>query len=374
MAHQYDYIIIGSGLAGLSIAAKLNQHTQNIALIEASDIIGGLNRPISFPTGNINNGLRFIPATSSSEQSLLFLENLLKIKIIKNVESADPITFEHGHLKTFLGFGDHPPEFYEEITYFANTQHYNLNIEPHQWPSLLFSKFTGDFFPRSILTKFHAEGGQITHVTINGSKTVHARNFIYCGPIRDLAQLLPEEAISSRARAKLKKNLYWTAICMDICHGHKVTDTANIHILNGTTQDELGPCTGYFHPAVEVNGELLQTSQWVTYMDYEATDDTEAIAHALKKIKRQIKRPYPQALDQIKVERIVVARVVSGHGELKLNANQTLPDASNLWIGSSAIHSQKNMIGALQQAQLVLASMGFGDLSDDPPAEPLFTP
>lgn len=365
MAHIYDYAIIGSGLTGLSIAAALSRETKNIALIEAADVPCGVNKKVNFPTGPMNNGIRFVPDSVLSEKALRFLGNILNTSVVADASEEAPITYESGGFKTFLGFGDNPPPFYEELAYFTNSKRLDLTLQPYEWTQLLFEKFQGDFMPRSYVTKFHQEGERVTHVTINGSKTLHAHNFIFAGTVKDLALLLPEEALSVRARSKLSKNTYWTALCLDLCHSKAVTESTAIHILNGTTQDEIGPCAGRFLPAIEVDGQMLQASQWMTFIEQEVTEDSEVVGLALKKIKRQIKRAYPEALDGLKLERIFVAPIISGNGDLKLSANLTIPELENLWIASATVNEQKNLVGALLQAETIIASLGFRVEADE---------
>ncbi|CAE81139.1 NAD(P)-binding protein [Bdellovibrio bacteriovorus] len=359
MAHIYDYAIIGSGLTGLSIAAALSRETKNIALIEAADLPFGSNKKVNFPTGPMNNGLRFVPDSVLSEKALRFLGSLIGVNVAPEASEEAPVTYESGNFKTFLGFGENPPAFYEEFSYFTSSKRLDLAVEPYQWTQMLFEKFTGTFMPRSYVTKFHQEGERVTHVTVNGSKTVHAQNFIFAGSVKDLALLLPEDAISVRARTKLAKNTYWTSLCLDICHAKPVTDSTAMHVLNGTTQDEIGPCVGKFHAPVEVEGVPLQASQWMTFIEQEVTEDSEVVGTALKKIKRQIKRAYPEALDNVKLERIFVTPIIAGNGDIKLSANLTMPELENLWIASATVHEQKNLVGALLQAEMVVASLGF---------------
>ncbi|WP_413943659.1 FAD-dependent oxidoreductase [Bdellovibrio sp. HCB-162] len=359
MAHIYDYAIIGSGLTGLSIAAALSRETDNIALIEAADVAFGTNKKVNFPTGPINNGLRFVPDSVLAEKAMSFLEKILNKKVIADVSEEAPITYEAGGFKTFLGFGENPPAFYEELAYFTSSKRIDLASQPFEWTQALFEQFKGDFMPRSYVTKFHQEGDKVSHITINGSKTLHAQNFIFAGTVKDLGVLLPEDSISTRARSKLSKNTYWTALCLDVCHSKEVTDSTAMHILNGTTQDEIGPCAGRFLPSVEVEGQKLQASQWMTFIEQEVTEDSEVVGMALKKIKRQIKRAYPEALDNIKLERIFVAPIIAGNGDIKLSANLTIPELENLWIASSTVNEQKNLVGALLQAEMIVASLGF---------------
>jgi hypothetical protein len=372
--YVYDYAIIGSGLAGLCVANALSRITSNVVLIESADTFGGLNRSIQTPFGAVNNGLRYLPDTELSQKAIAFLEMLLMSSLSPESTEAPAMTYEAGGLRPFVGFGNNPPPFYDEISYFNYPRALKTKLEPHEWTQVLFSHFTGEFMPRSYVTKFHAEGERITHLTVNGQKNIQALNFVYCGPVKSLKQLLPEGALSAKAQAKMSKNQFWTAVGMDLLHSHKVTDLTNMHILNGTTQDEFGPCVGNFHPASEVNAETLQYSQWLTFLEDEEAEDTELVGAALKKIKRQIKRVYPDALENLKFERILVVPSYSGNGELKLSANQTIPNLENLWVGSAQMSQQKNLLGALLQAEMITSAMGChpfqqASLSEQPLAE-----
>lgn len=360
MAHIYDYAIIGSGLTGLALAAALSRETQNIALIEANDLPFGSNKKVSFPHETINNGLRFMPDSLLAEKAMAFIENLTGKSAILDITDEAPITFEGGQFKSFLGFGDNPPAFYDELQYFLSSKRIDLATQPYEWTQNLFEQFKGDFMPRSYVTKVHNEGETATHVTINGSKTLHAHNFIFTGTVKDLAILLPEDAVSIRSRAKLSKNNYWNALCLDICHTQTVTDSTATHVLNGTTQDEIGPCVGRFMvPVTLEDGTQLQTSQWLTFVEHELTEDSEVVGATLKKIKRQIKRAYPTALDDIKLERIFVTPIISGDGEIKLNANHSMQHLKNFWVASPTVNEQKNLVGCLLQVESVLAALGF---------------
>ena len=115
----------------------------------------------------------------------------------------------------------------------------------------------------------------------------------------------------------------------------------------------------------------LQYSQWITFMNDEEAEDSELVGAALKKMKRQIKRAYPNALEQLQFERIFVVPSFAGHGDLKLAANQTLPGLSNLWIGSAQVHAQKNLLGALLQAEMITSSLGCHPLGTQVQSEPL---
>src|SRR5690606_26907674 len=106
--HVYDYAIIGSGLTGLVCATRLSQETKNVVLLDGSDQMGVINRTIAFPISTLNNGLRYLPNSAAAEQALLFLEDLMGMKLIYSVRSLTTHTFQECKLKDFLGFRGNP--------------------------------------------------------------------------------------------------------------------------------------------------------------------------------------------------------------------------------------------------------------------------
>lgn len=370
--HIYDYIIIGSGLTGLTIAKKISQETDNILILEAQELSGGDNRAAILDDQIINNGFRFYPDTEASRKALAFLEELLGNEAsdtkISNLSCENNIeTYEASGFKRFVGFGEKSPEFYEQLSYFLSQKELGLVLNPYQWTQLLAESLQNKIQKKSIVTKFGFEGldtaaeSKLTHVIVNGSKHLHARNFIFTGPIKDLILLVPDDVLNARAKAKLKKSTAWQGVCLDLSH-IKASEKSNIFLLNGTTDDDIGPCIGRFLPvnsgvADEVNN-LPQISQWMSFIDSETAEDTENIGLVLKKMKRQIKRAFPELLASVKKERIFVTPALSG-ADLKLSANATLPKVPNLWVASNQVSPYQNLLGSLMQARFVLSSLGF---------------
>lgn len=356
--HIYDYIIIGSGLTGLTIAQRLSQDTQNILVLEAQDHAGGENRVAKLDGQEINNGLRFFPATAASKKSIQFLENILDSKLVSKQEENIPETYEASGFKQFVGFGDKNIEFYDQLAYFLSADEFSFAQQPHEWVQKLQESLADKIQTRSFVTRFgfenlDSEKPKLTHVVVNGTKQLYANNFIFAGPAKDLGLLLNDDVLNPRAKAKLKKSQAWQAICLDLFHTAK-TEKTNLFVLNGTTDDDIGPCIGRFLPATEGG----QISQWLSFVDSESAEDTENIGHVLKKIKRQIKRAFPEISESIKKERIFMSSPVSG-ADIKLTGHLNIPKVENLWIASAQAAQSKNLLGAIQQAQLVLAAMGF---------------
>ncbi|MEQ1721538.1 MAG: FAD/NAD(P)-binding protein [Pseudobdellovibrio sp.] len=356
--HIYDYIIIGSGLTGLTIAKKISQETDNVLILEAQEFTGGTNHPAKLNNQNINSGLRFFPASDAANKALSFLEQLLGQDLKTTTAENNIETYEASGFKKFIGFGEKSPEFYEQLSYFLNKEEQLLSQNPYQWTQLLAEQLNDKIQTKSIVTRFgfealDSENPRLTHVIVNGNKQVYAHNFIFAGPAKELGLLIPDDVMNVRAKAKLKKSTAWQGVCVDLFHTAQIEKT-NQFLLNGTTDDELGPCIGRFLAPVEGG----QISQWMSFIDSESAEDTENIALVLKKIKRQIKRAFPEVGESIKKERISVSPVLSG-ADLKLNANGTFPKVANLWIGSSQVSACQNLLGSLMQAQFVLSSLGF---------------
>ena len=352
--HIYDYIIIGSGLTGLTIAKKIQQETDNILILEAQAVAGGDNRPVGLNSFILDNGLRFMPASDVSKNALNFLGELVEVDLASGEVLENLIeTYEASGFKKFVGFGAKPPEFYEQLSYFLSQNEIPFRMAPHQWVAKLAHALQSKIQPRSIVTRFgfenlDSEKPQLTHVMVNGTKQIYGRNFIFAGAPKDLALLVPDDILSIRAKTKLKKSAAWQGVCLDIAHKVSI-EKKNLFLLNGTTDDDLGPCIGRFHGAV---------SQWMSFIDSEFAEDTENIGMVLKKMKRQIKRAFPDVGEAIVKERIFVTPALSG-ADLKLNANGTLPKVDNLWVASSQVSPYKNILGSLAQARFILSSLGF---------------
>ncbi len=364
--HIYDYIIIGSGLTGLTIAQRLSSETKNILVLESLDEVGGSNKLTSFAGQTINNGLRFYPATDSSLSALKNLEQQLGLKLIKSVEENNPETYEASGFKQFVGFGDKSPKFYDQFSYFLSPNFVKLECEPAQWIKNLKESFLGTLQTRSFVTKLGFEDlenkrPKLTHVIVNGKQTIQGHNFIFAAQLKELTYVLPDEIMNARLKSKINKAKSWQAVCVDLFHPGVQQEKSNLFVLNGTTDDDIGPCIGKF-----ISGEI---SQWLSYVDVELAEDTENIGNVLKKVKRQMKRAFPEIAEKIQKERIFVSPPISG-GDLKLNANLTYPHIDNLWVASATSATGPNLLGSLQTAQMIIAALGFENAADKETEQP----
>jgi len=359
--HIYDVVIIGSSLSGLMTAVSLLNDGLDVCVLESAEFSGGHSRLVYSPIGLIDNGLKFFPHKANSLSALKQLNSILKTPVEFGAVENGPITYQGGDLKPFVGFGKEAPEFHRELNYFLEPQRLELSRSLGQIASELTMTLGDRVHTGSIVTKYLGEAGRMNSVMVNGQKQIYARKFVHAISPKFLATLLSDELLSSRAKQKVAKADYWTVVGLDLFHEGMVTESTLLHLLNGTTQDDIGPCVGLFHsavPSVKNPETLVQLSQWMTFMNEESGEDPEQTGATLKKIKRQIKRAYPQALDHLISERIWVAPLVEADVELKWDTKGALHGVSNLWVAHGSASAGLNLVGSIEQAMKVASQLG----------------
>jgi hypothetical protein len=358
--HTYDVVVIGAGLAGLVSAVSLIKKGLDVCVLESTELPGGHSRLVFSPVGLVDNGLKFFPDKLASSNALESLNPLLSTAIeFASVENG-PVTYHNGEIKPFVGFGKDAPDFHRELSYYLEPRRLELSKSLGQIVASLAAIVGERFYPGSIVTKYLGEEGKVTSVMVNGQKQIFGREFIHAASPKFLSTLLADELLSSRAKQKIAKAKYWTVLGLDIFHRGVISERSEIHLLNGTTNDEIGPCVGLFHPAVlsdKTGGEMVQHSQWMTFVNQEEGEDPEVIGVALKKIKRQIKRAYPEALDKMLSERISVAPLMEADLDLKFEKRGTLSGIHNLWLAHGTASEGLNIVATINQALLVSAQL-----------------
>lgn len=354
----YDYVIVGASLTGLLIAKNLSSAGASVCLLEGAETLGGLSRGQHIKGHSCNNGLRFIPGTELGLKAVQFLQKNLSGFDFHQVET-NPQILESGSFQNFMGFGDSAPAQYEELSYFLSPYEIKTNLSVYQWIEQLQVSIGWEPFTRQFVTKFQTEDGKIHSCTVNGQKKIQAHNFIFCGNPSDLGLLLDANLLGPKATTKLNKSPFLTAICLDIFNPQFSPQDENIKIIHSVGQEESNTTLGRF----QNYSEGLQISQWLTLIPSLDAEDTEMIGGCLRRMKRQIKRAYAQLFDSPATERIMVAPKFAG-ADLKLTASRSLPGVANLWIASPQLHSQKNILGGLLSAELILAALGFQPSND----------
>lgn len=362
---RYDFVVIGGNLSGLVLTKKLASEGAKVLLIEADEHWGGSLHRIETPAGPGTNALQLLPRVSEAEELLHWFSGLLLNAPTIERDSRPISTFESGEFRSFLGFGETAPRFHELIKEFLRGEFLQLQPDLTQCAQVLAAELATDHAAvqvqlKAIATSFEVANGRILSLLLNGQKKIQADQFIFCGSVNGLIEMLPTTAWDARALSRLAKMRFWTMVGVDLIHPGVVTAANDLFILDGTTEDEFGPCLGVFdQPVLVEQHRELQKSQWISFLDEEQAEDSEQLGQALKKIKKQIKRAFPQALEKLQFERVSVfpdwgADLPQGH---------FLPALENLHLGNGQLSGLPGYLGDLERVRKILNDLGFATKS-----------
>ena len=364
-SYEFDSLIIGGGLSGLLVAHQLENTGRKVALVESLDTLGGNCRPVQSKVGLIDHGLKIFPASENCKDVLQWVSSIIGEKIETELIDAPPLTYDDGKFKPFVGFGNQKVETAHEIDAYAKSQYFRLSSTPKDWIRKLTDSFAGTVLTQSQATKMQIDDHFVIEVLINGAKRFSGREVIFCAAPPQLVRFLPEGSAPARLRQRLLKGEFWTSINLDLIHSTPVTESQAVHVLKGANEE---PSVGLFQPPTTLeDGKIVQLSQWLTLVPRDITDDSELVASALKQIKRQLKRAYETTtngvLDGLLQERIAVNPL--SHGDFRgfLTEEGRWPKLENLWVVSSFLDSEKNILGSLRQARRTVTAI-IGENAD----------
>jgi hypothetical protein len=357
---HFEYLFIGSGIANLIAAVQLKRDGKSVLILEQDENYGGCHR-IAGPTEQaFEPSLLFLPNTQTAQDILAYLEELVGVELTKTIDINPPTTFFKGELHKFDSYLNKPPAEHDEIAYYLTEE--QILIKEGLTPVLekLYEELADDMLNQSKVTAFAVEGDKVVRATVNGRREYTADNFVFGGMGAHLLNLFPQGSFEEKNLARLRRPKYWTSITLDIAHSSQITDRSCIHLLQGGKEGATASF-GRFFPQNEKT-QSGQTSKWITFVMGELTSDDETTGTALREIKKQLKRAYPESINDDDFERIVVHSNSHGKEKLKANADQTVAGFGNFWLNSGRFHKQKNLLGAVSQAQLVLSSWKSSEL------------
>lgn len=343
MSHP-DLIIVGSGLTGLIAAAAAKKSGLSVRIIEAREIFGGALRSIQSAGHRLPTSLRFIPDCESARHHLESFKTLLTLPFTVEEDSARAVTFESGDFRPFVGFGAATSSAIDELARMNNGPRLDLSVGPDLWIEDLLGQFSeSELLSLSGLTGIEVQNGKISQIQINGAKWMTAERFIYTGSTTELERLLPESSLAPRVRTRLAKAKGLTSVSLHFLHKSQLTAELGYHFLAGSS-GETDPLVGRFFPTDE-NG---QSSTWMALITDDHTDD-ESIGQVIRYMKRQIKRAYPEALDGLIAEKIVIAPESHGTFGVQLKDGGVFTEIDNLFLATPRVSSEPGTLAAIER-------------------------
>lgn len=348
-----EVLVIGADLTGLLIAEHLRQSGQNVRLFDGHTQLGVPHRPVMGKTSPLKSDLEFFPEHPNTASALQWMGNLLRTEIPLETIELGPVHFDEGLLRPFVGFGDRAFGSRDEIDFYSTPRCLaQTSIIAAQTQSLAQQWQERGHQPRQV-TKLWVESGKISAVEFNGEEIWTADKIICTLGVSDLLELLPLDAIDGRNRTRLGKALTWASVSLHALHKTSISDERGLHILFGNGQ-EFEPIVGRVW-AAEESGR--QHSVWTTLVGKDFTDDSDQLGHALKHLKRQVRRVYPKAFEDLADEKVVVTPESHGHLALKTAETFSFPELAGFYLATPLLSPLKGALAAIDVASRVAQAM-----------------
>ena len=348
---EFDTAIIGTGLCSLILAETLGQRGQKVTLVEtSSNIYGYLHEQTMADSLNAAR-LRYQPACDNINDLIEGLNQAIGTQIESEVVDNSVKTVDSGSLKDFLGFGDRKfsgMSVYGDLC--RNTKLQSSTAMHEVLPSLA-DRFSGRFIPNARVTGFALDDGHATGLILNEDRILKANHFIYCDSPHKLPGLLGHEAFSSRVQSKLSRNKPMSALYLRLLLQEPMVEPDNFFVSMGA-KDDFEPCLGESW----INSQGEQVTNWAYLIPTEQAEDHETMVAAIKYMKRQIKRVYPELVEKSVQETITFGEDQFGSFDLtREQLSKGLP--SNLFLSSPRLSNQISYWADIESALLTLDSL-----------------
>lgn len=346
---HFDVAIIGGNLTGAILARQLCRTGHSVTIIEKQDSLVAHLKPQVTQNGEMPPGFYKVPHRPESQQALDWISEQLETgPLYEGVLDSSPVTYMNSELKAFLGFGDRRCLSIEGLSYYNTSSWLNVTLPPEDLRQKVVDNLDVEVFVGCEVTDFIVVDEKIQSATINGDHSLFANQFIFCLSPAELLDLVPPQSLSHRLRQRLAKAVAFSQVSLHFSHNQPICAEEKLHFLMGG-KDDFEPCLGYFFlpPKPETN---TQHSVWITLIPSEHQEDNEYISNTIRNMKKQIKRAYPEALENLSNEKIVVTGDTHGFIDLKLKEPHPA-ELSNLILSSPLLNPAQDLVAHLLEAQ-----------------------
>lgn len=350
----FDVCIIGGGFSGLLAAKTLSKKGLNVALIESRDALGGEFRPSQSQLGPISRDFGYLPATENAKHCLDTLIETGILSATATEETLPALTYNKGQLQPFVGFGEFAPAYVDELNYYLRDSRFIIEPTISTLTQQLIETHGATICLGAHVKQWEFRENSISGLRLDDNTLIKAKTFVYTDQNKFLLKTLPTEHYTQRELHKLVKTPRWSSVSLDLVHGTPICETQAVHVLMGTTK-ESPACIGGFEKTKTQNGVHFQASHWMCFVPTD-NEDQEIPANALRELKRQLKRVYTNAFENLKFEKITLNPNYTDI-PLQTDAQGRWPNTENLWISNSDVNREQGLVGAMSQSLLVTTAV-----------------
>ncbi len=348
--NHYDVTFIGSNLSQLFMAYHLRKTGLKVAIITEDDKLGGSSRLIQYKGHFFDQCVQFSPFHEDGFQNISELFTNWCEELHHSESEMIWQTYDSGKTQEFVGFGNEKPESFDALeSTLAQKVYNNYNYSPGQWAHRFENVDLGDIYTLQMVTKLEVEDGQISSFILNGAKNYTTTAVVYGNSLKEIKRLFHHDDLGSKLISKFAKIPAWAAVHMFLVHDSLPEKLDYSYLLKGSKTE---PCLGRFFQE-QREDQVFNISRWVSYIPYDLADDDETAGQALRDIKKQIKRAFPELHEGIQFERIYlepnalsfVEKLVSGYKINKIN---------NLWVCGPGMSPAGGLLAEFIQGQDLL--------------------
>lgn len=379
--NHYDVAVVGGGLSALIAANLWSRAGVKVVLVAPEAEWGGEHKLLNTPVGSISQGFDFLPDFPRTQTVLSQLSTLLGFDLTTLSFDSSPLTYDSGHFKEFVGFGKDAPLALEPVSQFIRSpQFQRLNLNKGEWVQSLISALPSEQKISEHVTQITIEENLPVKIELNGQKEILAEEVFYCMHPMQLTKLVKHPQLNPKLGPKIAKRGFWTTIHLSVVHSKVVSTEESIVLLMGAKKD---PVVGFFDSPlassstatsedslnsdesllIEVNNRLhetgdaddaklpamTQTSRWSAFIPFDAAEDHDLAAQTLREMKKQIMRAFPESLNNLCFERVMVSPGDYGPvGEI-FSGEFTLKKIDHLWLAGGLFSTLPGLLGELEQ-------------------------
>lgn len=344
---KYNLAIIGSGAEALLLAQLAQKKGLSVVVLDLETKAGGPLAPTPFQGHSIESffsNTYTLQNPTPAEQEFL---NILTPEKISSDTSLHPLTFEKGQLEPFVGFGDNPPLNMDMVGPLIPVGKRAESPESISFHNVLQESHGIEVLLNTSIVDVLVYNNAITSITLEGKQKILADQYVFTRHPSEIESLFPEGFLSQKTISRISSRVAWACLSLTTLSKTPLIATPALHILYGTQKNPLASLghTSQIQMA-ESSSDSLYASSWITFLSHDTQDVSDDGVSALKEMKRQIKRAYPEFFNNLIFEKIALFERAKSPVEAFQGKPGTISEAKNLWIASHHIHSSPHILEA----------------------------